>query len=202
MKSYIYLRVSTEIQNEKKTWKTQLSELKKYAVSQRIFIFNVYLDIGSGKDLKRKEFHKILSVLEKGDQILVYDQDRLSRDTIETLTLIQFFKDQDIKIFTPNGPLVFDTPEQEFVITILAATKKLERQQINKRIKSGITRFKDENGRWGRKKSMEGNTEKLFNKYYFEKNIKNKSSLAKLLGISRTTLYRYMKEKQLLEQKS
>ncbi len=194
-KNYVYLRVSTHIQEERETYKTQLAEIEECIARADQSIDETFLDIESGKTLKRAKLQELLSIVDEGDTIYTYDQDRLSRDTVETITLMEFFRETNIRIMTPSGPLKFETPEQEFLVTIKAATKKLQRQDINRNIRAGIKRYKQENGRWGRKKKIHGNLEKLFNKYYYGKNIKNKSDLAKLLGVSRTTIYSYMKEK-------
>ena len=83
---YIYLRVSSEIQGDRETYKTQLAELEEHAKKHNLQVSNVYLDIISAREPVRQNLQKMIAAAGPGDIILIYDQDRLSRDTVETLT--------------------------------------------------------------------------------------------------------------------
>ena len=51
----LYTRVSTEMQADKESLKTQKSRLKDYAKKSGITEYRIFRDIGSAKNLQRKE---------------------------------------------------------------------------------------------------------------------------------------------------
>lgn len=201
---YAYLRVSTNRQEERKTYKTQMYKITEAAKKIGVEINDEHkiIDIASGKNTKRKQFLALMDLTKPGDTIWTYSQDRLSRDTRETISLMELFRENDITIMTPEGELKFDTPQDEYIVTVMAATSKLERQQINKRLRDGIHRRIAEGKPFGRPRLIRGNILKLFNKYHFERGINIKTDLARLLGVHRGTVAHYMKTKDYLKEKA
>src|SRR5699024_434823 len=74
-----------------------------------------------------------------GDTVLVKSPDRLARSTTDLLALIEQLRAKDVQIeFIDNPALNTDTPQGEFMLTVLAATAQLERTTIRARQAEGI----------------------------------------------------------------
>lgn len=84
MKTIIYTRVSTQEQSESGLGlEAQEAECRKYAERFEMDIVSIYTDSISGASEleKRPELMNALAELKRGDILLVYKLDRLSRDT-------------------------------------------------------------------------------------------------------------------------
>lgn len=190
-KAFTYLRVSTKIQSEKGTEATQRMVLQKYAQEHNIDIVEEFFDDASGKDLNRPRMQEMLTRLNEVECILVYDQDRLTRDTKDLIILSEIFLDAKIDVIGVVDPINFQSEYGQFIAEIKASLHKMERLRTNRKIKDGIQRRKKEKGFWGRKPKI---NERNFRYWYEKKDIKNISVLGQILGVHRNTVYAFMKK--------
>lgn len=197
--AFSYIRVSTSKQhNINNSDETQRLAIKEYCNNNNILIQKEYFDVASGKDLARPQFQKMITELSKVNCILVYDQSRLTRDIKDLVILQDIFSSLEIEVIGVKEPINFNSNYGIFISEIKASIDKLERKRINDRTKEGIKRFKLEKGYWGRKNKI---SDRSFKYWYSKKDIKNISSLAKILGVSRTTIYNYMKKNNIANHK-
>lgn len=187
------MRISTE----KQSIDSQKFELLELLEKQQIFIpeENIFIDeISTTRTIdERKQLKELLSILKQFDEVYTFDSDRITRDVGEILALIDQFKRQQIKIFTPFGEFKFTTPEQELFATIKTAFKKYEREFTRIRVKAGLKARKKKGLPLGRPKAITPTKAKKIDKY-IEKGI-NKSSISRLEDISYNTLDRYLNRK-------
>jgi DNA invertase Pin-like site-specific DNA recombinase len=134
----IYCRVSSKKQEmEGHGLDSQETRCRKYAESKGYTVETVFRDTfsGGGDFMARPEMRALIAYLDahphKNYVIIFDDLKRLARDTVFHLKLRQEFGSRGAKVECPNFAFE-DTPEGEFVETILAAQGQLERQQ-NKR---------------------------------------------------------------------
>lgn len=94
----------------------------------------------SGKSVKnRPELLAALDYLREGDTLRVKSPDRLARSTSELLALVQQLKESGVAVeFVENSALNTDTPQGEFMLTVLAGVAQLERSMIRERQAEGI----------------------------------------------------------------
>lgn len=184
--NYSYERVSTVKQDEKR----QQIILEKYKIDKR------FIDKASGKNRDRPELNKLMLKVEKGDSIYIESISRLGRNVDDLRELCKYFKDKKVTVTFVNEGFSTDGDMYKFMLTILGAVAEMDREMIVARVKEGIKKAKIFGTKSGKKIGRpEVNLPKCFEKYY-DKHDKGEITaveFAKLMGISRTTLYRYIK---------
>lgn len=204
---YGYLRVSTKEQNLDR----QYQGIKEYCTSNNIKFKDVVIfeDKQSGKDMERPQYKALKEVIKKGDTLIIKELDRLGRNKEQIKQELDYYRALGVKIKILNIPTtLIDLPEgQEWVfeminnilIEVLGAIAEEERNKIRQRQAEGIQEALKKGVKFGREKRSVDTLPKDFEKIY--RRLKSKSSKgtltneegAKLLGITRMTLYRYIK---------
>ena len=138
----IYARVSTSQQMEdgssldsQVATLAQLASEKGYEVT-REFIFE---EDWSGEDLERPQLDQLRTVANNGliSAIFVYSNDRLSRDPLHFLLLVDEWEKQGIQIFFAQEPL--DTSEEgKLIAYVRGYASKLEAIRIRDRVRRGL----------------------------------------------------------------
>lgn len=148
----------------------------------------VFTEKASGKNTRdRPELSRMLEYVRDGDTVLVKSPDRLARSTTDLLALIEQLREKDVSVeFIDNPALNTDTPQGEFMITVLAAMAQLERATIRERQAEGIAIAK--------KKGVYARTKRLTPEQIAEARERVEAGVAharvaRELGVSRTTLY-------------
>ncbi len=122
-----YVRVSSVDQNEAR-------QLQALGTVDRLFTEKV-----SGKNTDRAALQELLAYVREGDTIRVQSPDRLARSTTDLLGLAETFRNKGVALeFVDNPSLNTDTPQGEFMLTVLAAVAQLERAVILERQVEGI----------------------------------------------------------------
>lgn len=123
-----YVRVSAVDQNEAR-------QVEALGEVDRLFAEKV-----SGKDIGgRAQLREMLTYVRDGDVIRVKSPDRLSRSTRDLLDLVENLQAKGVEVeFVDNPALNTNTPQGEFMLTILAAVAQLERATIKERQAEGI----------------------------------------------------------------
>lgn len=95
----------------------------------------LFMEKVSGKNIDdRAELKEMLAYVRAGDVIRVKSPDRLSRSTRDLLDLVEQVKAKGAAVeFLENPALNTNTPQGEFMLTVLAAIAQLERATIRER---------------------------------------------------------------------
>lgn len=185
--NYSYERVSTLKQDERR----QEISLESYKIDKR------YIDKLSGKNADRPELNKLMLAVCKGDNIYVESISRLGRNVDDLRSLVEYFKSKDAIVhFIKEG---FNTSGStyKFMLTILGAVAEMERETIQLNVKQGIEKAKLFGTKSGKPIGRPERTlPKDFKKYYpkYKNGEITGVEFAKLVQISRATLYRNIKE--------
>lgn len=148
MKYVIYLRVSTDDQDVR----TQEQEIMRYVsnlekgkqVQVNMFVDE---DVSTGKKMsKRPQLMAMLASLQKGQHVVVYKLDRLSRDVIEMVTIYRQIKAADCYIHSLHD----SNADDEFMIGLMGVLAQKERSDIRLRIQSKMNAKKERNERCSR----------------------------------------------------
>ena len=124
-----YARVSAVDQNVSRQVKALEVECDKIFVEK----------VSAAKTSNRPQFQEMMRYLRAGDILQVTSADRLARSTRDLLDIVQSLKDRGVQVeFLDNPALNTDTPQGEFMLTILAAVAQLERSIIRERQAEGI----------------------------------------------------------------
>lgn len=176
-----YIRVSTFEQNEQR----QLESVK----ADKVFI-----DKASGKDTSRPQLKDMLDYVRDGDTVVVHSLDRLARNLDDLRRLVKFLNDKDVKVQFLKENLIFtgeNSPMSNLLLSIMGAFAEFERTLIRERQLDGIALAKKRGVYKGRKRSLsEDQIEDLKNRIIAGE---KKAHLARELGVSRETVYQYLK---------
>ena len=137
-----YLRVSTEAQTEKYGLDMQRQKILEYCDREGISIDKWYVDGGySGSKLDRPKIQEMLADVKKGEigKIFVYKLDRMSRDTIDTLNLInKMLPEHGVKLISMTEEIRTENPMDKVMVTMNAAMNQYEREVIRMRMSAGM----------------------------------------------------------------
>ncbi len=154
MKAIGYIRVSTEDQaREGVSLDNQEAKINQYASLNDLELIEVIRDEGiSGKSLERVGMNKLMGMADAGsiDAVIVYKLDRLSRNTIDTLNLIEMFENQGIAFHSISEKVDTKSATGKFFLTIISAIAQMERDLIAERTRDALSHKKNNNEWCGR----------------------------------------------------
>lgn len=189
-----YARVSTKEQSLKR----QIKELEEKGVDKK----NIYKEFGTGKSFQNRiEYQKMLDNCKVGDTIYFTSLDRFSRNVRETVKQLEILENRGLKaVFLKESISTEMKGVAQLIITIFSWVAEQERITLLERQKQGYNALKrDAKGRLISKKGkvlgkpaleLNKNQLKLVEEYKQGKLEVSKTDLAKLLGISRSALYK------------
>lgn len=137
-----YLRVSTEGQTEKYGLDMQKQKILDYCEKEGVMIDKWYVDGGySGSKLDRPEITELLNDAQDGkiEKVFIYKLDRMSRDVIDTLTILyRVLPKYGVQIVSMTEELRFENPMDKVVIGVNALMGQYEREVIYMRTRAGM----------------------------------------------------------------
>lgn len=141
----------------------------------------------SGKNTDRDQLRAMLDYVRDGDTIRVKSPDRLARSTKDLLALVESVQDKGVSVeFVDNPALNTNTPQGEFMLTVLAAVAQLERKITLDRQAEGIIEAKRK-GVYEKKPKL--TPEQVDQARQRVEAGVPKAVIARDLGVSRATLY-------------
>ncbi|MCR2805404.1 recombinase family protein [Paenibacillus soyae] len=148
----LYLRVSTEEQKrEGFSLAAQEEILKGYCESKEYQIYDIYDDGGySGKDFNRPRMQQLLRDLreDKFDIVLAVAVDRISRNNLDVLTLVEKeLHPRGKKLLISTCDIDSSTETGKMFISLLGTFAEYERRLIISRVKKGMDKRARE-GKW------------------------------------------------------
>ena len=159
-----------------------------------ITLDKVFIDKASGKDTHRPGLEELLGYVRDGDTIIVHSMDRLARNLDDLRRLVQTLTSRYIKIQFIKESLIFtgeDSPMANLLLSVMGAFAEFERALIKERQMEGIALAKQKGVYKGRKKCLNVEKIEILKQRVAAK--EKKSLIAKDLGISRETLYQYLR---------
>jgi len=179
-----YSRVSTSDQN----LDLQKDSLLKAGCEK------IFSDKLSGAKAERPGLEKLFDSLRKGDTVVVWRLDRLGRSTKDLIDLINKFKALGVTFKSLNENIDTTTASGKLIFHIFCSLAEFERSLIRERINAGITAAKLRGKVIGRKKGIsdEAKQKAILAASYYRNNY-SAIEICKKLGMSRTTLYKYLK---------
>ena len=197
MAVYGYLRVSTD----KQDLENQKFEILKYANTKKLGNVDFIEEIVSGKrSWKNRKLGELIKNLQKGDILIVVELSRLGRSMLEIMELLSILlrKGVELHIVKNNQVLKDDLHSKVFAMAFSIAAE-IERELISQRTKEALARRKTEGKTLGRPKGsfsskLDQHREQI--EEFLSKGV-SISSIAKILGVPYSTLWSYLKRRNL-----
>ena len=191
-KKYGYIRVSSKSQESNSSIKYQKEQLIQNGIQPE----NIRIEVGSAtNEIKnRLVFQKLIQEeLKSNDLLMVTKIDRCSRNTLEFLKLQDILFKKNITFVALDLPTSIDLATNKLIATTLSGIAEFENNRRKERQKQGI-RAAQREGKYTGRRSIINQT--LIQKVKNLKENKNLSvtEIAKVLGISRPTIYKILKQ--------
>ena len=191
-KKYGYIRVSSKSQKSNSSIKYQKEQLIQNGIQPE----NIRIEVGSAtNEIKnRLVFQKLIQEeLKSNDLLMVTKIDRCSRNTLEFLKLQDILFKKNITFVALDLPTSIDLATNKLIATTLSGIAEFENNRRKERQKQGI-RAAQQQGKYTGRKTIINQT--LIQKVKNLKENKNLSvtEIAKVLGISRPTIYKILKQ--------
>jgi len=137
----IYTRQSIDTRSDFTSCQAQFEVCRNYLKSQQWlgwrWIEERFDDEGySGATLDRPALRRLLEKVRRGeiDRVLVYSRDRLSRNVIDGLQLLQEFRQRGVALVVATYPELGSAAQDSLIINILSVSAEFERELIRSRI--------------------------------------------------------------------
>ncbi len=176
-----YIRVSTVEQNT-------VRQLDGVDVDR------VFTDRASGKDTARPKLDELIAFVRDGDTVIVHSMDRLARNLDDLRRLVRTLTGNGVRVEFVKESLTFtgeDSPMANLLLSVMGAFAEFERALILERQREGIAAAKQRGAYTGRKPALTG--EQADQLRQRAASGERKSALAAEYGISRETVYAYLR---------
>lgn len=180
-----YKRVSTIEQNDSR----QLVGLE---------LEKIFVDHASGKNTsERPQLQAMIEYIREGDEVYVHSMDRLARNLKDLLGLVEQIRNKGASVYFLKESLYIESQAQQspmttLMLSMMGAFAEFERSLILERQREGIALAKQKGLYKGRKPVSK---EKLKQAKDLLTQGQKVSAVARQTGLSRASLYKYLKPK-------
>lgn len=186
---YGYARVSTPDQ----CLNLQLDALRLYGVD------HICEEKISGKNKNKPVLDALIAKLKTGDQLIVWKLDRLGRRTCELIKLQEALEKKNIALISLTEQLNTSTPIGKFAFHLLCCIAEMERNINSERTIAGLTSAKAKGRIGGRKPGLTDQAKRkaklaaIEYTKYLQNEIGTIDDVCRIVGVSRATLYKYLR---------
>lgn len=180
-----YARVSTKDQS----LSMQVDALKQAGCTQ------IHEEIASGAKTARPVLDEIIRNLREEDTLVIWKLDRLGRNLVHLIHLTTQLIEKKVGLISLKDPIDTTTAQGRLVFGIFASLAEFERELIRERTNAGLKSARARGRKGGRPKGM---TPAAIEKATIAEALYKNGSIpvkkiAEQLGISKTTLYLYLR---------
>ena len=148
----------------------------------------------------KQNLDMLLEMSREGDTIITLEVSRLSRSTQQLCEIINIIKQKHLRLIIV-GSITVDCrsgsidPMSQAFIQMSGIFAELELSILRARVKSGMANAREKGRRIGRPKTTKEDIPAVFMKHYpsLMNGQMNVSELARVCGLSRPTVYKYLK---------
>jgi DNA invertase Pin-like site-specific DNA recombinase len=176
-----YARVSTQEQN----LDLQISSLKEIGCEK------IFTEKASGAQRDRPELFKALEYIRSGDVLVVWKLDRLARSMRQLIETIEMLESRKIGFKSITEHMDTTTNGGKLIFHIFASLAEFERSIIKERTMAGLREARLQGKIGGRPRSLSNDDVEMIKGWLAESKKVNMEQIAKRIGISPATLYRY-----------
>ena len=138
-----YARVSTDMEDQKNSYESQLQYyMDKMNSNPKWIATEVYADeaISGTQDYKRSDFMRMINdgLNKKFDLLLTKSISRFARNTVDTLSYVRKLKEKNVAIFFEEENINTLEMSGELLLTILSSVAQQESETISSHVKLGL----------------------------------------------------------------
>lgn len=180
-----YARVSTTDQKLER----QLDALEKYGCEI------IFKEKVTGRKADRPELSKMMEMLRKGDQLVIYKLNRLGRNFNHLIKLMGEFEERGIDLISLTDAIDTSTSIGRFTFRLFASLAELQADWIVEDTNPGLAAAKARGKKGGRKPGLSDKAKmKAATVAILYNNKKTIAEIKATLGISSTaTIYKYLR---------
>lgn len=161
---------------------------------ENIHVDKVFQDKASAKDANRPQLEALLSFVREGDTVVVHSMDRLARNLDDLRRLVREMTAREAAVEFVKEKLTFtatSSPMATLMLSVMGAFAEFERALTRERQREGIALAKRRGVYRGRRRALSAaDVDRLWQEVEVGQ---SKAAVARLLGIGRQTVYRYLK---------
>jgi len=176
-----YTRVSTVAQ----TLDQQNAALEAAGVTK------TFSDMMSGARDDRPGLAALLEYVRPGDTVVVWKLDRLGRNMIHILQTVEDLTERDITLVSITEGIDSSTPAGRMMIGVLGSLAEYERELIKERTALKRATSRANGTKFGRPRKV-SDVDHIATARRMRRDGHTAKDIAKYLGVSRATLYRYL----------
>jgi DNA invertase Pin-like site-specific DNA recombinase len=176
-----YTRVSTVAQ----TLDQQNDALAKAGVSK------TFSDTMSGARDDRPGLAALMDYVREGDTVVVWKLDRLGRNTLHILETVKALTDRGVTLVSTSDGIDSSRPAGRMMIGVLGSLAEYERELTRERTALKRKASRANGTRFGRPRKVD-DAEHIVTAKRMKLDGHSGRAIAKYLGVSRATLYRYL----------
>jgi DNA invertase Pin-like site-specific DNA recombinase len=180
-----YARVSTADQNAN----LQIDALKQ-AGCEKIFTDKI-----SGTVADRPGLSKVQELLRKGDTLVVWRLDRLARSLKDLIEWVSYLDMEGVALKSLQESIDTTTSTGKLVFHVFGAMAEFERNLIQERTQAGLNAARAR-GRVGGRPEKLGAAKKRMAINLFKARQHSVKEICELAGVSKPTLYKYIRENE------
>ena len=190
--NYGYGRCSTN--ESKQDINRQIRELKDAGADE------IIVEYEHGDAQTKKQLSMLLDAAQAGDTIITLEVSRLSRSTQQLCEILDIVKEKHLRLMIV-GSITIDCrngevdPMSKAFLEMSGVFAELELSMIRARVRSGMQNARDKGKKIGRPQTTRDDIPANFYKHYpsYAAGNMNVSELARICGLSRPTVYKYLK---------
>ncbi len=153
-----------------------------------------FLDKTTGSKAERKGLDEALAYLRPGDTLVVWKLDRAGRSLTHLIELLKGLQGRGIEFLSLTEQIDTTTSGGKLIFHLMGALAEFERDLIRERTNAGLAAARARGRVGGRPRKLKTNGKVALVRRMFADQSHSIPEICATLGISRATLYRYIKE--------
>jgi DNA invertase Pin-like site-specific DNA recombinase len=156
----------------------------------------IFTDTASGSIAERKGLDQALDYVREGDVLVVWRLDRLGRSLKYLIEVITTLNERGIGFKSLTEQIDTTTSGGKLIFHVFGALAEFERDVIRDRTQAGLAAARARGRMGGRPKKLGTGGKIAMAQALYDDKTHSIADICRTLGISRTTLYRYIQIKQ------
>ena len=154
-------------------------------------VVKFFSDTMSGARDDRPGLADLLAYVREGDTVVVWKLDRLGRNTLHILETVKALTDRGVTLISTTDGIDSSTAAVRTVIGVLASMAEFERELVKERTALKRATSRANGTKFGRPRKVD-DSEHIATAKRMKPDGHTGRDIAKYLGVSRATLYRYL----------